>query len=565
VYPNSIPAAFPGRCPQNGVTGRGRGSPSPDPRRHRIETVDAIVIGAGHNGLVAGSLLADAGWSVLVLEATDTPGGAIRSAELTRPGWVHDVFSAFYPLAAASPVLAALHLGEHGLRWAHAPAVLGHVLDADHAVVLHRDRAQTARSIATAGTDADAARWLRLCAEWDRIGADVVAALLHPFPPVRAALGVLRGLGPAGTAGFLRRALTPLDRWAGEDFAGEGAPALLTGSAMHTDLGPADIGSWVFGWLLCMLGQQHGFPVPVGGAGQLAAALCRRLSAAGGELRLSAPVAQVVIDRGGAAQGVRLADGTGIRARRAVLADVPAPALYQGLIPADRRPGGLVRAMAKFEPDLPLLKVDWALRCPIPWRAKELAGAGTVHLGGPVAALRNTAAALRAGRLPEQPFVVLGQMTLSDPTRSPTGTETAWAYSHLPNGYGADEQAIARTLAAIEAAVEQAAPGFHTEVLARHVLVPRDLQRLNPSLLGGTMNGGTAAVHQQLVLRPIPGLGRADTPFQRLFLASSSAHPSGGVHGACGSNAARAALAAHGWVGPAYRRAMPAVHRALLP
>jgi phytoene dehydrogenase-like protein len=514
---------------------------------------------------VAGTLLADAGWSVLVLEATDTAGGAVRSAELTRPGWVHDVFSAFYPFAAASPVLSALHLEDYGLRWGHAPAVLGHVLDAERAVVLSRDRHETAQSVAAAGSAADAAAWLQLCEEWDRIGDEVVAALLHPFPPVRDGLATLRRLGASGTAGLIRRALTPLDRWTGEDFTGDGGPALLVGSAMHTDLGPADIGSSVFGWLLCMLGQQHGFPVSVGGAGQLAGALCARLGAAGGELRLRSPVSRVVVDRGGMAHGVRLTDGTGIRARRAVLADVPAPALYEQLIAPDRRPVGLARAMARFEPDLPLMKVDWALRCPIPWRAKELAGAGTVHIGGTVRALRDTAAALRAGRLPEQPYLVMGQMTLCDPTRSPAGTETAWAYSHLPNGYGEDEHTIEHMLETIENAVEDAAPGFRNEVLARHVLVPRDLQTLNPSLIGGTMNGGTAAVHQQLVLRPIPGLGRADTPFERLFLASSSAHPSGGVHGACGANAARAALAANSWAGPAYRRGMQAIHRALLP
>jgi phytoene dehydrogenase-like protein len=563
VYPNFILGALPEALPvETGLSGSRASGTS---RRRSIETVDAIVIGAGHNGLVAGAMLADAGWSVLVLEATEVPGGAIRSAELTRPGWVHDVFSAFYPLAAASPVLAALHLEDHGLRWSHAPAVLGHALDPDRAVVLSRDRQETARSVAAVGSAADAATWLRLCAEWDRVGDAVVAALLNPFPPVRAGLAMLRRLGASDTAGLLRRALTPLDRWTGENFDGDGGPALLVGSAMHTDLGPADIGSTIFGWLLCMLGQQHGFPVPAGGAGQLAAALVNRLAAAGGELRLNSPVSRVVVDRGGAAHGVRLADGTPIKARRAVLADVPAPTLYQGLIAPDRRPAGLDRAMARFEPDLAVMKVDWALRCPIPWRAKELAGAGTVHIGGTVHALRDTAAALRAGRLPEQPYLVMGQMTLSDPSRSPAGTESAWAYTHLPNGYGEDEQTIEHTLAALENAVEEAAPGFRAEVLARHVLVPRDLQTLNPALLGGTMNGGTAAVHQQLVMRPIPGLGRADTPFGRLFLASSSAHPSGGVHGACGANAARAALAAYGWAGPAYRRGMPAVHRALLP
>ncbi|HEY3604124.1 MAG TPA: NAD(P)/FAD-dependent oxidoreductase, partial [Sporichthyaceae bacterium] len=513
-----------------------------------LETVDAVVIGAGHHGLVAGTLLADAGWSVLVLEATGTAGGAIRSAELTRSGWVHDVFSAFYPLAAASPVLAELGLEDHGLRWAHAPAVLGHVLDDDRAVLLSHDREETARSVAAAGHPRDAAAWLELCAEWDRVGDAVVDALLAPFPPMQAGMRTLARLRLGPAARLVRRALTPLDTWAGEEFAGEGGPALLAGCAMHTDLGPADSGSSIFGWLLCMLGQQHGFPVPVGGAGQLARALCARYAAAGGELRLNAPVARVVVGNG-VARGVRLADGTGIRARRAVLANVPAPTLYRQLIAPQQLPAGLDRAMARFEPDLALLKVDWALRGPIPWRVKEMATAGTVHLGGPVPTLRDTAIALRAGRPPEQMYAVLGQMTLSDPSRSPAGTETAWAYAHLPRGLGHDEHTVAETLGAMEAAVEQAAPGFAAEVLARHVLTPADLETLNPSLLGGTMNGGTAAIGQQLVMRPIPGLGRSDTPFQRLFLASSAAHPSGGVHGACGANAARAALAANGWVG----------------
>lgn len=245
-----------------------------------------------------------------------------------------------------------------------------------------------------------------------------------------------------------------------------------------------------------------------------------------------------------------------MRARRAVLADVGAPLLYGSLVPLDAQPAGLRRAMERFEWELPAVKVDWALSAPIPWKIPDLVGAGTVHLGGTIHELTRTAQALRRGERSATTYAVLGQMSAADPSRSPAGTETAWAYAHLPKDRHDDGAAIADAVRDLEATVEAAAPGFGDLVIGRSVLDPAGLCARNPNLLRGAMNGGTASVHQQLVFRPVAGTGRADTPIESLFLASSSAHPGGGVHGACGANAARAALLANGRTGPVYRGVM---------
>jgi phytoene dehydrogenase-like protein len=527
-----------------------------------VETVDAVVIGAGPNGLVAATLLAEAGWDVLILEAMDEPGGAVRSAELTVPGFTHDVFSGFYPLVAASPVMRELDLEAHGLRWAHAPLVLAHPLGTERSVGLHRDRQHTADSLAEFHPD-DGPAWLRLCEEWDRIGGAVVELLLRPFPPVRPGVRLARAMGLGPGTRLIRRTVTPLSRWAQEEFAGPGAPALFAGCAMHSDLGPADAGSALFGWLLAMLGQQHGFPVPVGGAARLTDALVSRAHAAGARLETSSPVETVHV-AGGSAQGVIVTGGRKVRARRAVLADVGAPVLYDSLVPREAQPAGLRRAMDRFEWELPAVKVDWALAEPIPWQAKEIRGAGVVHLGGDMHELTRTAQALRRGERSAFPYAVLGQLGAADPSRSPGGTETAWAYAHLPAGRHDDADAVADAVGEMEGAVEEAAPGFGELVLGRSVLDPAAMCARNPNLQRGAMNGGTAALHQQLVFRPVPGAGRADTPIDGLFLASASAHPGGGVHGACGANAARAALAANGKAGAAYRGTMRTLNRRFL-
>ena len=516
-------------------------------------TADAVVIGAGPNGLVAANLLADAGWDVLVLEAQPEPGGAVRSAEVTAPGFSSDLFSAFYPLGLASPVLKGLELERHGLRWCHSPHVLAHPLPDGRAVVLDRDLEQTARSVEAFGRG-DGAAWERLAQEWQRLSPALLDALFTPFPPVRSGARLLRTLGGADALRSARFAVLSMRRFAGEEFAGQGAPLLFAGNALHTDLAPESPGSAIFGWLLAMLGQDVGFPAPEGGAGQLTAALVSRMTVGGARLECGARVDRVDV-RGGRAVGVRLADGRTVAARRAVLADVTAPQLYRDLVGSEHLPARLLDDLDRFQWDNATVKVDWALSGPIPWRADGVAGAGTVHLGGELDDLSRFAHALDVGQIPAEPFLLLGQMTTTDPRRSPAGTESAWGYTHVPrrprgdvagelSGDWTNPGERERFLDRLERRVEEYAPGFRDLVVGRHLAFPGDLQSADANLDDGAINGGSAAIHQQLFFRPTPSLGRPETPIAGLYLASSSAHPGGGVHGACGSNAARAALRA---------------------
>ncbi|MBA2767535.1 MAG: NAD(P)/FAD-dependent oxidoreductase [Sporichthyaceae bacterium] len=508
---------------------------------HRPQSFDAVVIGGGHNGLVAANLLADAGWSVVVLEATDRAGGAVRTErDLLAPGFTADVFSAFYPLAAASPVLGSLRLDEHGLRWGHAPLVFGHAFDDGRAVVLSRDIEQTAASMDSFHRG-DGALWRQWSAIWEELEEPGLAALLRPFPPVRPALQMARTLGPRRALRGARLGVLPVRHLVRQEGLGEGAAMVLAGNALHTDLTPESAGSAVFGLLLAQLGQHHGFPVPVGGADRLVTALISRLQSRGGEVRCNAAVRRV-LTRDGRVSGVQLVDGSEVGAAQAVLADVPAPILYEQLIGRDRLPARLRSDLDRFEWGDGTVKVDWALDGPLPWRNKELAGAGTVHVGTDLDGLTRYAADLSTATVPERPFLIFGQMTAADPSRSPAGTEAAWAYTHVPHRAAWSAGEVDEVVARMEQAVDRVAPGFRDLVIGRQVLGPPDIQRTDPALVGGSVNGGTSAIHQQLVLRPTPGLGRPDTFLPGLFLAGSSAHPGGGVHGAPGANAAMAAL-----------------------
>ncbi|MEU8262112.1 NAD(P)/FAD-dependent oxidoreductase [Micromonospora sp. NPDC048999] len=525
-------------------------------------TADAVVVGAGHNGLVAANLLADAGWEVLVLEATQVPGGAVRSAEVTAPGYLSDLYSSFFPLGYASPVLRGLGLDRYGLAWTHAPHVLAHLFPDGRAAVVNRDVDVTAASLA-AFAPGDGDRWRRAYADWCPVAEPMLAAVTTPFPPLRGGLSLLRRLGVSGALRLGRRLVTPVRRLGDELFDGEGGAALLAGCALHTDLSPEETGSGVYGWLLVMLAQQVGWPVPVGGARRITDALVARLVERGGRIDYGARVDRVLVARG-RAMGVRTADGATWRARRGVLADVPAPALYLDLVGAEALPPRLVEDLAHFRWDGATLKVDWALSAPMPWRNPAVAGAGTVHLGADRNGLTTYAAALARGEVPRDPFLLVGQLSVADPSRSPAGTESLWSYTHLPFRRHWRAEEITAHLARMEEVLEEAAPGFRSLIVGRHVAGPADLAAGNPSLVGGAIGGGTSAAYQQLFLRPVPGLGRADTPVDRLFLASSSAHPGGGVHGAPGATAARAALARDrtltgGW----YGSAIGAVHRAI--
>ncbi len=514
---------------------------------------DAVVIGAGHNGLVAANLLADHGWDVVVCEATPHLGGAVRSAEVTRQGYLSDLFSAFYPLAAASPVLRALELDRYGLQWAHSPSVLAHVFPDDRCAVLSRELDQTAASVEQFGAgDGDA--WRQMAAQWEQIREPLIAALFSPLPALGPARRLLSSLGAAGALRMARMAVLPVRRLGEEWFTGAGAAMLLAGNALHADLSPEGAGSGLYGWLLAMLGQSYGFPTPVGGAGQLAGAMAARFTAQGGTVRLASAVESVEIESG-TAVGVRLVTGERIRARRAVLADVTAPALYRDLVGERHLPTRLVEDLDNFQWDSPTLKIDWAVKGKVPWTAAGARGAGTVHLGVDLDGLTRYASDLATRQVPRQPFLLFGQMTTADPSRSPAGTESAWGYTHLPPGVEFSTEVIAEQVERVEATIERHAPGFTDLVVGRHVQSPGRLQDANPSLVNGAINGGTAQLHQQLVFRPVPGLGGASTPIDRLFLSGASAHPGGGVHGAPGANAARAALARDGVLGRGRRKA----------
>jgi len=494
---------------------------------------DAIVIGAGPNGLVAANLLADAGWSVEVLEAQERPGGAVKSAEHVETGFVIDQFSSFYPLTAASPVTRALELERHGLRWCHGPLVLAHPTEDGSCAVLSRDLDETAASLDSfAPGDGDA--WRELYARYRRIEAPLLQALTTPFPPVRAGLRL---------AFRMRKELPELARFAvlsarrltDEHFQGAGGTRLLAGNALHADLLPESSIGGFFGWFLCSLGQSVGYPFPAGGAGKLTEALVRRLESKGGRVTCNARVSEIVV-RNGRAEGVRSSAGD-VTARRAVLADVHAVALYLDLLPREHVPSRVLDGIEKLELDPATFKVDWTLDAPIPWAATDARRAPVIHVAESIDELTLTASELARGLVPSTPFLVMGQYSMGDPSRQPDGKETAWAYTHLPQG--ADPGDLAERM---EARVEALAPGFHALIRRRHVWTPTLLEQANENLRGGALNGGTAQLHQQLIFRPVPGLGRPETPVRGLFLCSSSAHPGGGVHGGPGAIAARAAL-----------------------
>ncbi len=511
---------------------------------------DAVVIGAGHNGLVAANRLAERGWSVHVLESAAEPGGAVRSGEITEPGFTSDLFSSFYPLAAASPVIRSLELERHGLRWRRAGVAVAHPQADGRCPVIAADIEESAASLERFAPG-DGAAWRDLYTYWERAGGAFIDALLSPFPPLRAGARLAAALGPRGLVDFGRFSIVPVRRLAEERFRGEGGGWLLAGNALHADLTPDSAGGGLFGWILCGLGQQYGFPAPEGGAAQLTAALVARLGAHGGRLECGVRVNRVLVRRGRAV-GVRTADGREITAGRAVLADVAAPLLYRDLVGEEHLPRALVDALRAFQWDNSTVKVDWSLDGPIPWTAEPARRAGTIHVADDMDFLTRTASQLSRGLIPDRPFLVMGQYAAFDPTRQPPGRETAWAYTHVPQrvrgdagGSLAGRWDAAETegfTARVEAEIERRAPGFGALIRARHVFTPPKLEAANSNLVGGAVNQGTAQIHQQVIFRPAPGLGRAETPIEGLFLSGASAHPGGGVHGAAGANAARAAL-----------------------
>ncbi|MEI5675617.1 MULTISPECIES: phytoene desaturase family protein [unclassified Nocardioides] len=516
-----------------------------------MTTYDAVVVGAGPNGLVAANHLLDSGWSVLVLEAQPDVGGAVRSDREVHPDFVHDTFSAFYPLAATSATIRSFELERHGLVWRHAPAVLGHPLPSGEWALLHRDRTITA-DLMDHQHPGDGEAWLTLCEEWDVIGDSIIEALLTPFPPVRAGLGALARLRRVGGLDFVRTLLTPVADVGRHRFGGVSPRILLAGNAGHADIPLNAPGSGLMGILMTMLGQTVGFPVPEGGAGMLTQAMAARVRSLGGEIRCGSEVDRIEVDRG-RATAVRTVHGERFAARHAVVADVVAPNLYGGLVRTDDLPARTVRAMRSFEMDPGTVKVDWALDGEVPWRHDPPHAPGTFHVADSVEQMAEAMHQVTSQTIPGRPFMLAGQMTTSDPTRSPAGTESLWAYTHVPQQISADagdgtvrgtwdHDDCQRFADRMQDRIEQLAPGFGSRITARRVLGPRELEARDANLVGGGINGGTSQLHQELIFRPVPGLGRSETGVRSLYLASASAHPGGGVHGAPGMNAARAAV-----------------------
>jgi phytoene dehydrogenase-like protein len=472
--------------------------------RRDKKSYDAVVVGAGTNGLAAAVRLAQKGFSTLLLERNSEVGGSARSEYLTLPGFFHDVCSAVHPLAIASPFLDSLGLQKYGLEFIQPELPVAHTIARGVTVAMHRSVAETA-----AGLESDAKSYRRLfgplVANRKSLTSEFLRPVLHlprdPYIWMRFSLTAL------GSASYLAK----------RHFAGEPARALVAGLAAHGCLPLEAPGSAAFALVLGMLGHGVGWPIPRGGTQAISNALAALLRSLGGKIETGVEVR-------------RLED---LPRARVVLLDVTPRQFLQ--IAGDRLPTRYHYRLQRFRYGPAVFKVDYAMKDPIPWSSEICRRAGTVHLGG---TLQEVAAAERAvadGRHPEQPFVLLAQPTIFDPTRAPAGCHVAWAYCHVPNGSSFD------MTGRIEDQIERFAPGFRDCVLSRHIMQPADLEKHNPNLIGGSINGGANDI-AQLIARPILSLNPYWTPLAGVYLCSSSTPPGAGVHGMCGFHASTRAL-----------------------
>jgi phytoene dehydrogenase-like protein len=363
-------------------------------------------------------------------------------------------------------------------------------------------------------------------------------ALLSTLP----AIGPFLRFGPLNLLRLARVGLSSGRGYSCSLFRTEAARRVIPGLSLHTDVGPDDACGAALGFMLAMLASSGGFGVPEGGAGAITTALLRRVEEHGGSIRKGARVERILV-RGGRAVAVRLPDGEEIDAARAVVADVAAPSLYLRLLDEAVVPSRILRAMRRFSHGFGTFKMDWAVDGPIPWSHAEATNAAVVHAGDSLDDLARFTAEVREGKLPSHPYLVIGQQSLPDPTRAPAGKHTLWAYSRVPSridgGWASERERFADR---IEARIEELAPGFRAKILGRAIFTPDDLEAMNANLIGGDLAGGSAGIRHQFFFRPVFPYFRYRTPVKGLYLGSSYTHPGAGVHGACGRNAALAAL-----------------------
>jgi phytoene dehydrogenase-like protein len=511
-----------------------------------VVTVDAVVIGGGHNGLVAATVLARAGWSVEVHERAPVAGGAIGT-DTTARGYLHDWGSAFYGVLHTSPVLAELGLDQR-VEWARTPVPVGAVWDPRRpGAVLRRTTEETAAALG-----ADGAAWSDVVAWWHRLGEPLFGALLGPVGAPRPLLQTAAGLhGPREALLTARMLLEPVEAWVRRHFATPAARMLLASNGTHADVGIDAAGSTPPALLLAMAAQIHGMPVPVGGAGRLAEAMVAAATEAGVVVRTGLEVTRVVV-RAGRVVGVVSRDATGAHqgtaVRRAVVADVAPATLARDLVGEQHLPGGWLRSLRAHRYTSGYFRLDVDLAAPAPWADERLQEAVVVHVTGDLDELALSQAQVRRGLLPAEPQLIVGQQDRADPSRVPAGAAGLWVECHCPatpKGDAADELDADwaggfadRMLGRLEAH----APGLRGLVVDTTVTAPLDLERRDPNLVGGDVGGGSAAPDQQVVFRPVAGWSPYALPVGGLYMCGAASHPGGGVHGLCGRNAAREVL-----------------------
>jgi phytoene dehydrogenase-like protein len=462
---------------------------------------DAIVVGAGPNGLAAAIELAKRGKRVCVYEANETIGGGARSTALTLPGFVHDTCSAVHPLAVSSPFFKNLSLAEYGLEFIYPPAAVAHPFDDGSAILLHRSVTETAAQL---GTDARSYQRLfePLVRDWKLLAPELLGPIRFPRHPFAMTRFGLNGIRLA--AGFVR-----------SRFYEDRTRAFFAGAAAHSCLSLNAFGTTAFGLVLLTLGHTNGWPIPRGGAQNISNAMAANLRSLGGEI----------------VTGVRVKSLADLPPSTCVLFDLTPRQLLHIL--GDRLPRRFKSKLGRYRYGPGVFKMDWALDGPVPWRAPECFEAATVHLGGSFAEIEMSESAVWEGKCSDRPFVLAAQPSLFDSSRAPEGKHTFWAYCHVPNGSTID------MTERIENQIERFAPGFRSRIIARSSLSPAQMETLNANLVGGDINGGAATI-TQLFTRPT--IRTYATPLKRVYICSSSTPPGGGVHGMCGYHAARAAL-----------------------